>query len=96
VNSYPRGNRIRLQATFTVAAAPTDPGAVTLRVKPPSGTVVVYTYALGEVTKSGTGVYYKDVDMDTEGLWKFRYEGTAPAKGARDGEVAILHSDVIV
>jgi hypothetical protein len=95
VNAYPPGNRVRLQATFTVAGVNTDPTIVTLNVKDPTGTVTPYTYALGGVIKSATGIYYKDVDMDAEGVWEYGFLGTAPAKGGRSGEVLILHSDVL-
>lgn len=70
------GDMLRLQNTFTVSGTKTDPTTVTLEVKDPSGNTATYTYALSEITKSGTGIYYKDVTFDEAGWWTYEWAGT--------------------
>jgi len=67
--------------TFSVSGTPTDPTAVTLVVTTPSGTATTYTYSLGEITRTGTGVYTKDVStVDTvRGVWTAVWAGTSAA-----------------
>jgi hypothetical protein len=61
----------------------TDPTTVVLKVQNPTGTVSTYTYALAEVTKSSTGIYYKGVPMAPSGRWLYQWTGTGAciAKG---------------
>lgn len=90
-NYYP-GSSARLQCSFYVSSALTDPTTITLQVMAPSGTTTAYTYALAQVTKSGTGVYYKDVTFDVEGTWKYRWVGTGTCIAATEGEVEVTRS----
>jgi uncharacterized protein YfaS (alpha-2-macroglobulin family) len=76
MNIYRNGQRVRVSVAFTVNDVATDPSTVTLKVQAPDGTVDTYTYGASQVTKSSTGNYYKDVDVDQVGTWDFRFEGT--------------------
>jgi hypothetical protein len=78
-NTYDIGDVVRLTGTFSVSGTNTDPTTVTLRVMDPTGNKDVYTYALAQVTKSATGIFYKDVTLDESGHWWYRYEGTGAA-----------------
>ena len=82
INSYPRGTIARLQTTVKVGATVTDPTTLTLQVMTPAGTETSYTYAAAQLTKSGTGVYYRDVTLSLEGVWKYRFASTGTAEGA--------------
>jgi hypothetical protein len=79
-------------ATFTVSGTPTDPSTITLTVQDPSGNQDSYTYAGGQVTKSGTGVYYKDVSVDEAGLWAFKWAGTGTVAAVIEEEVVVERS----
>lgn len=79
---YDVGDSVRVTGTFTVASVVTDPTTVTLEVKDPSGNVATYTYALSEVTRSGTGVFYKDLTIDEAGIWTYRWSGTGAVVSA--------------
>lgn len=83
------GDTIRLThsfkaGTYTVTSgvpsmtyALADPTTVTLAVVAPgSGTSGSYTYAGGTVTKSTTGVFYKDLTPDASGEWRCKWTGT--------------------
>ena len=75
-NHYEVGARIKLQASFTVAGVLTDPTAITLKVKTPSNVITTYTYAAGQIIKSATGIYYKEIDVVEDGAWHYRWEST--------------------
>jgi hypothetical protein len=84
-NIYDIGDAVRVKATFSVSGTATDPTTVTLKVKDPSGTISTYTYALSEVTKETTGIYYKDIMFDEGGMWHYRWEGTGTVQAAGEG-----------
>lgn len=84
-NRYDKGDAVRLTATFAVAGSETDPTTVTLKVKDPSKNTDTYTLATGGVTKSATGVYYRDVVLDEGGEWFYRWEGTGTCMAAGEG-----------
>jgi hypothetical protein len=65
-----------------VGGTNTDPTTVTLKVQDPSGVEDTYTYALGQVTKSAAGVYYRDVAVDEKGVWHYRWIGTGTVAAA--------------
>jgi len=88
---YP-GDCPRLQCYFYVSSSLTDPSTVTLKVEDPSGNIDTYTYALAEITKSSTGNYYKDVTVDEEGTWKYRWAGTGTVVAADEGELEVTRS----
>lgn len=90
-NAYWKNQVVRLSCTFAVGGAATDPTTVTLIVKDPSGTSDTYTYALSQVTKSGTGAYYKDVTLDEAGPWHYHWYGTG-ACGAADQDTMICNN----
>jgi hypothetical protein len=59
---------------------PKDPsGAITLVVETPAGVETTYTYALAEITKLTTAVYYRDVTFTAAGLWRLKCTGVMPA-----------------
>lgn len=84
-NVYDEGDLARISAAFTVAGTATDPTTVTLKVRDPSGNTDTYTYALGLVTKSSTGNYYKDITLDEVGRWYYRWAGTGTVVSQEEG-----------
>ena len=95
--AYIAGDTLVLGCTFAVGASGvvTNPDAVTLRVKSPAGVVTVYTYALGEVSRSATGVYFKTLAFATAGRWFARWEGTGAAAGVEEMRIDIDASKVV-
>lgn len=83
------GDSAKVQTTFTVGGTATDPTTVTLKWKLPSGTVNTYTYAAAEITRSDTGVYYKELDITTSGTHTIRWEGTGTAKTAGEDSFTV-------
>lgn len=75
-----------LTNTFSVDGTPTDPTTITLTVT--SGTTktaTTYTYALGEITKTGTGVFTRDVACSEAGTWSYVWTGTSTASDIQAG-----------
>ena len=93
VNTYDKGDTIRLRATFVVSGVNTDPTTVTLKVKSSSGNITTYTYAGGAIIKSATGIYYKDVSITDDGIWYYRFEGTGTVATAGESQFRVRESE---
>ena len=93
VNTYDKGDAVRLKGTFTVSSVNTDPTTIILKVKDSDGTISTYTYAGGTITRSATGIYYKDVTVSNDGLWYYRFEGTGAVIAAGEGSFEVRRSE---
>ena len=91
---YP-GQSVMLRCTFTLNSTPTDPTAISLKVTAPGGTTSEYTYALGQVTREGAGVYAKNVTLTTEGTWLYRWSGTGTVEAPDEGEIQVERSEFV-
>jgi hypothetical protein len=79
--SYDKGDIVRCHATFyDETDTLVDPDIVTFKVKRPGGGTFVET-----AERSSTGLYTAEVAPTTEGVWKYRFEGTGDAAGAAEG-----------
>ena len=92
-NIYDKGDLVRLTATFTVSSVNTDPTAIALKVQDPSGNEATYTYALGKVTKDGTGLYHYDLSIDETGYWYYRWEGTGAVVSAGEAHLLVRRTE---
>jgi hypothetical protein len=89
---YDIGDTVRVTGTFTDATdSLRDPTAINLTIRSPNGRVTNITYAAGQIIKSGTGVYYYDVDANEPGRWFYRFWSTGSYKAA--GEESFLIRD---
>lgn len=94
MNSYHIGAVVRLKIAFTnQEGTAVDPGTVRAKVKTPLGVVTTYTYPTDGIQRTGTGVYYYDVEPAQQGVWKFRWEGTGSNKGANESAFEMLESE---
>lgn len=83
-----------LTNTFTVAGVATDPTAVSLTVTDPTQTSTTYTYGAAQITKTGTGVYTKDIPCTIAGTWTYEWVGTAAASDVIAGTWEVLETDL--
>lgn len=83
----------RLTNTFTVSGTPTDPTTVGLDVTDPTGLTTSYTYS-ATISKSGTGVYYKDVPCGIAGEWAFVWTGTGAAADVTAGTFTVQETTI--
>lgn len=74
-----------LTNTFSVAGVATDPTAISLTITDPTGASNTYTFAGGTVTKTGTGIYAKDVTCSLAGVWTYQWDGTGTASDTTAG-----------
>jgi len=93
MNKYEKGETVRITGTFTVSSVATDPTAVILKVQRPSGAESTYTYALSQVTKSSTGIYYKEIAANESGRWYYRWEGTGAVVSADEDVFFVKNSE---
>jgi len=72
------------------AGVATDPSAVTVRLRKPSGDVLVYGWpsagADGTLVKEATGKFYIDVLIDESGTWYWQLTGTGTVQTSEAGE----------
>lgn len=95
-SDYVVGAVSRLSVSITdVAGVAADPGALRLKIKPPSGAVTTYTYGGAEIIKDAVGHYRCDVVLTAAGSWIWRGETDAPNPGAAEGSLAVRASKVI-
>ena len=92
--TYDVGDKIRCSVRFaTIAGVDTDPTAVVFKWLDPSGNAASDTY--GDpgslVVRDSAGNYHRDVSIDEEGQWFYRWEGTGAIQGA--GEKSFLIRD---
>jgi uncharacterized protein YfaS (alpha-2-macroglobulin family) len=86
VNDYDRGDTVRLDVEFKdIDAVLTDPTNVTVYVLDPSGNETVYNDAVNDAV----GVYHKDVLLDEEGVWHYRWVGTGTLAAAGTGQLRV-------
>jgi hypothetical protein len=90
VSAFDRGDVVRVTNTITVGGVATDPTTLQMSVIDPSGTQTDYTYAASQLTKSGTGVYYRDLTLSLEGEYQLRFVATGTAAGAVTGRLKVL------
>lgn len=79
---YDLGDEVRVTATFTNDDEDlSDPSSITVRVLPPGGETVVYTYdpegdPPGAVDRESEGVYTLTLEPAIPGRWVYRFETT--------------------
>lgn len=88
---YDRDDTTRPTATFKVSGTATDPTTVTLTVITPGKVSTDYTYGAAQLTKSSTGVYYRDITLDESGVWYFKFTGTGSCAASVEGTVTVRY-----
>jgi len=79
MNLYDVGDVVRMRASFTNSAGTyVDPSSITLQYRqfladPLSYTTVVY--GVGSITRVSTGSYFSDVAVNSDGEWRYRWNG---------------------
>ena len=88
-----KGQRVRFTGAFAdLAGAPTDPTMVTFTVLRPDGTTQTYTYAGGDLTKSGVGVYFIELTLSVAGTWSASWTGAGALIAYDEFDFAVLKS----
>jgi hypothetical protein len=83
-----------LTNTFSVGGVVTDPTTVALTITTPSGVATSYTFAGGTITKTGPGIYTKDLPCSEVGIWLYLWVGTGAASDAVAGTWTVSSSNL--
>jgi hypothetical protein len=68
----------------------TDPTTIKFKYITPAGTETTLVYGTdAALVRSGTGVYYVDLLLDTAGTWMLRWVGTGAATAADEFSVRV-------
>ena len=94
INHYIEGQTVTLSAVFTRTNVATDPTTITLKLKKPDKSSVVYTFELGEITRDGEGAYSRGVKLDQPGLWFYRWTGTGTVEAVGEHKLDVIASQV--
>jgi len=76
----------------TISSVLTDPTAITLQIIEPDRVTGTYAYP-ATISKSATGIYYRDVSLDKVGRYDYRFEGTGTVQAAADGLLLVRRTD---
>jgi hypothetical protein len=86
--TYDIGDLIRETGTFkNASSAAADPTKVYFSLHKPDGAITLSTYSAGTtaITRSGAGVYYKDIPTTAQGLYEYRWHSTGTVFTASEG-----------
>lgn len=83
------GDSVHLENSFYVGTTLTDPTAISLAITNPSGTTATYTYAASEITRSSTGVYYRNHTATEDGVWEFTWTATGTVADISSGSFTV-------
>jgi len=91
------GEIARLSLAITnEAGAAADPGALSLKVKPPTGAVQTFVYGVDvAVVRDSVGAYHVDLPLPANGSWAYRWELTGANAGASEGHFLVAPSIVL-
>lgn len=79
------GDLVELSAAFTnLLGVATDPTAVTLAIRDPTGALVT---PAPTPTHGGTGAYTYNLSVTTAGVWRYRFAGTGAVVAAEEAKV---------
>ena len=94
MNTYVKGNIIRVAGLFTDdSGAVLDPTVIKCLVLAPGAVLpTVYQYGVdAEMARDSAGRYHADIDADTEGVWRYRWQSTGNGQAANESafEIAV-------
>lgn len=83
-----------IRNVFKVDGVATDPTTISLTITDPTGTATTYTFALGQITRNGTGDYQKDIACTVDGTWTYEWTGTGVATDVQAGTWEVFPTDL--
>jgi hypothetical protein len=94
MNTYHEGQRVRLTVAFAnFLGDAEDPTSVTIKIRTPAGVVSTYTHGVDpELIRDGIGLYWAEIDAETDGIWNYRWAGTGAVKAAVENRFLVTPS----
>lgn len=92
MTNFFQGSAARVTATFENGAhVVTDPATITAKIKNPAGVTTTYVYGTdAALARDSVGIYHVDIDLNSSGIWYYRFEGTGSVKAASQGELVCI------
>lgn len=87
MTEYDIGDLARVTAVFTDGETgdAIDPDVVKLAYRPKDGELVTLTYGTdSEIVKDSVGHYHADIDIDSSGIWRYRWYSTGDGQAAEE------------
>lgn len=93
--SYDKNDVVRCSVEFkNTSGTLSDPSVVTFKIKNPAGTTTTYVYGTdAALVKDATGQYHIDVDIDSVGIYYYRFIGSGTLKAANEGKFTIKQTE---
>jgi len=91
-NTYDVGDVVRVLGTYrSTAGAVGDPTVVRVKYRAPGSTMVTFTFSTGgtDITKVSTGVYRSDVQVNTAGVWRYRWDSSGALRAAGEKQFRV-------
>lgn len=94
MNSYDKGDMVRVTGAFTTSAGTaTDPGVVRFKFRTPAGVTTTYTYLTdAQLVKDSVGNYHVDLNASESDKWPYRWEATGTGQSAAEDEFFVRPS----
>ena len=95
MNRYYKGNLIKVTATFKDSTGTViDPTVVSAQVQTPAKVDTTYIYGVGgQIIRTGTGVYYININTTSSGDWYCRWYSTGAGQAAAEVHFFIYDSE---
>lgn len=85
-----RGEQFFLRVQVQTNSTNVTPGGITLKTKDPAGTTT--SYGSSQMTSTGTGFYYVQINPDLEGTWHYQWVTTGTGASAEIGQFLVTDS----
>jgi hypothetical protein len=86
----------QLQVQWTdINSNPADPSAITIEIQAPDGTQTTYSYATGQIIRTGVGAYYYDLSVTEAGQYLYLWTATGTIAGAQQGSITVAESILV-
>lgn len=92
MNFYTNGTAVAISAAFTdQAGVAIDPiPTVQLITVDPNGRTVTYVYGIDvEIVRDGVGLYHANLLPAVDGIWTYRWVGSANIDAAGEGQFSV-------
>lgn len=95
-SEYGINDQARLISTFTdINGNLSDPTAVTLTVRDPSGVETTYTWVSNAIVRDSLGVFHYDLLVTLAGIYDYRWAGTGAVQVESEGSLTVSSSILV-
>jgi hypothetical protein len=94
INTYDKGDLVRLSSSFKSGGEYVDPTTVKFYIKDPSAKITTYEYGVGtDINKGSTGNYYIELVPSLVGIYYYKWESTGVGQSVEEGRFVVRFSN---